>query len=105
LKLKIGESVLELVQGDITEMETDSIVNAANACSPDGGRSGLNLRGVTCSLQIVKRSASGSASINALYSPFNGEDCAENDVTRSPSPVGERGQSSYFPTKTLRRRV
>jgi O-acetyl-ADP-ribose deacetylase (regulator of RNase III) len=35
--LKIGESILELVQGDITEMETDSIVNAANAALQMGG--------------------------------------------------------------------
>jgi O-acetyl-ADP-ribose deacetylase (regulator of RNase III) len=27
----INQSILELVQGDITEMETDAIVNAANA--------------------------------------------------------------------------
>jgi O-acetyl-ADP-ribose deacetylase (regulator of RNase III) len=31
MKVEIGNSVLELVEGDITEMETDAIVNAANA--------------------------------------------------------------------------
>ncbi|MHC4185168.1 MAG: macro domain-containing protein [Planctomycetota bacterium] len=31
MKVGIGNSVLELVEGDITEMETDAIVNAANA--------------------------------------------------------------------------
>ena len=29
--MKIGKSVLELVEGDITEMQTEAIVNAANA--------------------------------------------------------------------------
>jgi len=31
MKVEIGNSSLELVQGDITEMDTDAIVNAANA--------------------------------------------------------------------------
>ena len=31
MKVKIGQSELELVEGDITEMETEAIVNAANA--------------------------------------------------------------------------
>lgn len=31
MKLKINKSVIELVQGDITESETDAIVNAANS--------------------------------------------------------------------------
>jgi O-acetyl-ADP-ribose deacetylase (regulator of RNase III) len=31
MKVKIASSVLELVEGDITEMQTESIVNAANA--------------------------------------------------------------------------
>ena len=31
MKVKVGNSVIELVEGDITEMETDAIVNAANA--------------------------------------------------------------------------
>ena len=31
MKVNIGNCVLELVQGDITEMQTDAIVNAANA--------------------------------------------------------------------------
>jgi len=30
MKAKVGSSVIELVDGDITEMETDAIVNAAN---------------------------------------------------------------------------
>lgn len=36
-ELKIGESSLELVQGDITEIATDAIVNAANAALQMGG--------------------------------------------------------------------
>jgi len=31
VKVNIADSVLELVEGDITEMQTDAIVNAANA--------------------------------------------------------------------------
>jgi O-acetyl-ADP-ribose deacetylase (regulator of RNase III) len=31
MKVNIGDSVLELSEGDITEMQTDAIVNAANA--------------------------------------------------------------------------
>ena len=31
METKIGNSVLKLVEGDITEMQTDAIVNAANA--------------------------------------------------------------------------
>jgi O-acetyl-ADP-ribose deacetylase (regulator of RNase III) len=31
MKVNIGERVLELIDGDITEMDTDAIVNAANA--------------------------------------------------------------------------
>jgi O-acetyl-ADP-ribose deacetylase (regulator of RNase III) len=37
MKVKIGNSSLELVQGDITEMTTDAIVNAANARLMLGG--------------------------------------------------------------------
>lgn len=31
MKVKIGNRILELVEGDITEIQTDAIVNAANA--------------------------------------------------------------------------
>jgi O-acetyl-ADP-ribose deacetylase (regulator of RNase III) len=31
MDVKIGDRTLELVEGDITEMDTDAIVNAANA--------------------------------------------------------------------------
>jgi O-acetyl-ADP-ribose deacetylase (regulator of RNase III) len=31
MEMKVGKSILELVEGDITEMETEAIVNAANA--------------------------------------------------------------------------
>jgi hypothetical protein len=31
MEMKIGKSVLELVKGDITEMQTEAIVNAADA--------------------------------------------------------------------------
>ncbi len=31
MKINVGDSTLELVEGDITEMQTDAIVNAANA--------------------------------------------------------------------------
>ena len=31
MKVKVNNSILELVKGDITEMETEAIVNAANA--------------------------------------------------------------------------
>ena len=34
---KVGKSVIELIQGDITEMESDAIVNAANAQLQLGG--------------------------------------------------------------------
>jgi O-acetyl-ADP-ribose deacetylase (regulator of RNase III) len=37
MKLTAGNSVIELVQGDITELETDAIVNAANAQLQLGG--------------------------------------------------------------------
>lgn len=37
MKHEVGDSVVELVQGDITEMETDAIVNAANARLQLGG--------------------------------------------------------------------
>jgi O-acetyl-ADP-ribose deacetylase (regulator of RNase III) len=37
VRCKIGDGVIELVQGDITEMETDAIVNAANAQLRLGG--------------------------------------------------------------------
>lgn len=36
-ELKLGNSLIKLVQGDITEMETDVIVNAANAQLIMGG--------------------------------------------------------------------
>ena len=31
MRVKISKSVLELLEGDITEMQTEAIVNAANA--------------------------------------------------------------------------
>lgn len=37
MKYQIKDSVIELVQGDITEMETDAIVNAANTQLQLGG--------------------------------------------------------------------
>jgi O-acetyl-ADP-ribose deacetylase len=37
MKLNIGKRVIELLDGDITEMDTDAIVNAANAQSILGG--------------------------------------------------------------------
>jgi O-acetyl-ADP-ribose deacetylase (regulator of RNase III) len=37
MKVDIGNRVLELVEGDITEMQTDAIVNAANAQLTLGG--------------------------------------------------------------------
>jgi O-acetyl-ADP-ribose deacetylase (regulator of RNase III) len=37
IRMEIGESVLELVQGDITEQEVDAIVNAANSRLAGGG--------------------------------------------------------------------
>lgn len=37
MKVNIGNHVLELIEGDITEMETDAVVNAANAQLVLGG--------------------------------------------------------------------
>ena len=37
MELSVNDSVIELVQGDITELETDAIVNAANAKLQLGG--------------------------------------------------------------------
>ena len=37
MKVEIGNSILELVEGDIAEMQTDAIVNAANAQLVLGG--------------------------------------------------------------------
>jgi O-acetyl-ADP-ribose deacetylase (regulator of RNase III) len=37
MKVSVGQRILELVEGDITEMDTDAIVNAANAQLVLGG--------------------------------------------------------------------
>ena len=37
MEVKVGPSILELVEGDITRQDTDAIVNAANAALRPGG--------------------------------------------------------------------
>jgi O-acetyl-ADP-ribose deacetylase (regulator of RNase III) len=37
MELTIGSSVLELVQGDVTQQDTEAIVNAANRSLLGGG--------------------------------------------------------------------
>ena len=37
MKKKFGKTVIELIEGDITELETDAIVNAANSQLAHGG--------------------------------------------------------------------
>jgi O-acetyl-ADP-ribose deacetylase (regulator of RNase III) len=37
MEVKVGQSTLELVEGDITRQDTDAIVNAANAALRPGG--------------------------------------------------------------------
>ena len=37
MQVKFGKTVLELIKGDITEMDTDAIVNAANSKLQHGG--------------------------------------------------------------------
>ena len=37
MEVKVGQSILELVEGDITQQDTDAVVNAANAALRPGG--------------------------------------------------------------------
>jgi O-acetyl-ADP-ribose deacetylase (regulator of RNase III) len=37
MEIKVGQATLELVEGDITQQDTDAIVNAANAALRPGG--------------------------------------------------------------------
>ena len=60
MKVTINNSVLELIQGDITEMQTDAIVNAANAQLILGG-------GVAGAIRI-KAGPSVQAECDNIYS-------------------------------------
>lgn len=57
MKADIGNSVIELLDGDITEMDTDSIVNAANSMLIMGGGVAGAIRrkgGLTIQMECLK---------------------------------------------------
>ncbi len=71
-RLKVGNSILELIQGDITGQDTEAVVNAANArLAPGGGVAGAIHRAAGAGLWQECRKLNGcrtaEAKITAAY--------------------------------------
>lgn len=98
MRLRVGQGVIELVQGDITREATDGIVNAANeALAPGGGVDGAITRAAGPVALAARRQLGRCATGDAKIGP--GGDLPARYIIYTVGPVyhgGSRGESALL---------
>jgi O-acetyl-ADP-ribose deacetylase len=90
MELKVGHSSLELVEGDITQQDTDAIVNAANtALRPGGGVDGAIHRAGGPAIEAQARQLGGCPTGEARIT--TGGKLAARYVIHTVGPVYKDG--------------
>jgi O-acetyl-ADP-ribose deacetylase len=90
MEVKVGQSTLELVEGDITKQDTDAIVNAANeALRPGGGVDGAIHRAGGPAIEAEARQLGGCPTGEARIT--TGGKLAARFVIHTVGPVYKDG--------------
>ena len=92
-KVKIGNCILELVKGDITEQDTEAIVNAVNSrLVPGGGVDGaIHRKGGPSILEELRKKYSGCPTGKAVIT--KGGNLKAKFVIHAVGPVYKDGKS------------